>query len=276
MELLDSLLNRGDLVELVCGKLTIRPASGEKVPADWLDANSESFALTLAARANKPLYKYLNYTVGSYGKHKADGVTLRFINMETGEEAYVVFNADRTRSVTTTKGKAGSKLSGKQFKITKNMAFYKFWLRSGLSAPENKYLSEFHRVMGRLKSVFFTMVVNDGKADKNTIQALTIEKIEQPINRGKTGEELGEEVGKNRGRNEGKENNSNPYPERVRADFNRVPDELRIKLTSNYVSKVPLQSVTTPYSSNTGNNEGGAAVAQDEGVDEWLKAYNSS
>jgi len=196
--------------------------------------------------------------------------------METGEEAYVVFNADRTRSVTTTKGKAGGKLSGNKFKITKNMALYKFWLRAGLPAPENKYFSEFHRVMGRLKSVFFTMVVDDDKADKNTIQALTIANTEQPISRGKVGEELGEEVGKNRGRNEGKENNSNPYPEMVRADSNHVSDELRIKLTSNYVSKVLLQSVTTSSSSNTGNNKSGAAVAQNEGVDEWLRAYNSN
>lgn len=276
MELLDSLLNRGDLVELVCGKLTIRPASGGKVPADWLDANSEYFALTLAARANKPLYKYLSYTVGSYGEHKADGVTLRFINMETGEEAYVVFNADRTRSVTTTKGKAGGKLSGKQFKITKNMALYKFWLRAGLPEPENKYFSEFHRVMGRLKPVFFTMVVNDDKADKNTIQALTIENIEQSISRGKAGEELGEEEGKSRGRNEGTGSNANPRPERVTGDSNRVADKLRNKLISKHVSKVPLQSITTPYSSNTDNNEGGAAVAQNEGVDEWLRAYNSN
>lgn len=213
------------------GRLTIQPASGAKVPQDWLKAHSEELALAIATRANTPLYKYIGYTAGSYTEHKADGVTLRFINMATGEEVYAVFNVKRERVQNKRKGKAGAKLPAKQFRITKRMALYKFWLRTGLAEPETKYLSEFHRVMGRLKQVFFTMSASNGKADKSTIQGVTLTGNKQELIRGSTGERTGEEVGIN-GEKRGERKPSKPIQ---RAGYGRFP--LRVKYSAFKVNK---------------------------------------
>lgn len=143
MSLLDRLTSRGDLVALDRGRLIIQPASGATVPQDWLKNHSDKLATALATRANTSLYKYTGYTAGSYTEYKADGVTLRFISLATSEDVYAVFNVNRSRVQTTTRGKAGSKLSGNKFRITRNMALYKFWMRSGLTEPKANILVNF-------------------------------------------------------------------------------------------------------------------------------------
>ena len=276
MELLDCLTLRGDLVALKSGRLIIEPASGADVPDDWLKLHSDELALALATRASIPLYKYIGYTVGSYGKHKADGATLRFVSMTTGEEVYAVYNVDRGRIKDSAQGKAGSKLSGKQFRITEKMALYKLWLRAELPEPDRKYLSEFHRVMGRLKTVLLTMRVSDGAADKNTIQAVTVPAAEVHKNRGKVGDKTGEEVGKNGGKITGIENPAKPSNARHTGESNYVSDKVRLKLISKEVSKDALPSsntFNTTHSINTYNRSTTPIAPQDQSVDDWLNDY---
>lgn len=278
MKLLDRLTNRGDLVALERGRLIIQSASGVEVPSSWLKTHSDELALALATRANTPLYKYIGYTVGSYTEHKADGVTLRFINMATGEEVYAVFNVNRTRVQTTARGKAGSKLRGNQFRVTRNMMLYKFWLRTGLPEPERKYLSEFHRVMGRLKQVFFTMSANNGKADKSTIQGVTLTGNKQGLKGGSTGERTGEEVGINGGKKEGKGNPANPYSEQVTDDFHYGSNIVRLKLTSKHVSKEalhPINTLNTPRAKTPCDEQPRTLSPQEQSIEEWLAELNS-
>lgn len=278
MELLDRLTLRGDLVALKSGRLIIEPASGADVPDNWLKLHSDELALALATRSSVPLYKYIGYTVGSYGKHKADGATLRFVNMATGEEVYAVYNIDRDRIKGSAQGKAGSKLPGKQFRITERMALYKLWLRAGLPEPNRRYLSEFHRVMGKLKTVFFTMCVSDGVADKNTIQAATLPTAEVHKNRGKAGDKIGEEVGKNGGKIQGIENPANPISTGHTGESNYVSDKVRLKLISKEVSKDALPSsntFNTTHSINTYNRSAMPVAPQDQSIDEWLNDYAS-
>ena len=277
MELLDHLLSRGDLVALDNGQLTIQPASGRDVPEEWLEEYRDALALTLATRTNTPLYKYVGYTAGSYGKHKADGVTLQFANMKTGEEVYAIFNVNRERVQDSRKGrgKAGAKLPAKQFRITKRMELYKFWLRTGLAEPETKLLSEFHRVMGRLKSVLFVMSTNSNKADKNTIQAATITSMEQHENRGKVGGKTGEEVGKSEGKTTGSVNPAKPSATGLTDETNHVSDEVRLKLIRKEGSKDALQASNTLNTPSTKNTYSGVAP-QDQTTEQWLADYDSS
>lgn len=272
MELLDHLLSRGDLVALDKGKLIIQPASGAKVPASWLKKHGDALALALATRANTSLYKHIGYTVGAYGKHKADGVTLQFVNMATGEEAYGIFNANRDRAQDSLKGKAGTKLPAKQFRITENAGLYKFWLRTGLEEPERKYLSEFHRVMGRLKSVYFTMRFSDGKADKNTIQAANVTSIAGHENRGEIGEKAGEKVGKNEGKKLGSANPANPSATGLTDETNYVSEKVRLKLISKKGSKDALHASNTLNTPNTKSTYNEIAP-QEQSIDEWLSDY---
>lgn len=277
MSLLDRLTNRGDLVVLQRGRLIIQPASGAAVPQDWLKNHNDELATALATRANISLYKYTGYTAGSYTEYKADGVALRFINLATSEDAYAVFNVNRSRAQTTARGKAGSKLTGNRFRITRNMALYKFWMRSGLPEPKSKYLSEFHRVMGRLKSVYFTMVVSDGKADKNTIQGLTIIENDGELVRGKVGDKAGNQVGEKGGRLAGIEIPPNLYDTRATDDFNYVSNVVRLKLTRRHVGKSPSHPNNTlsTAQTNTIHNEKTSVAPQDQSVEEWLADYDS-
>lgn len=272
MELLDRLLNQGDLVVLDNGQLIIQPASGREVPEEWLEEHRGVLALTLATRANTPMYKYIGYTIGAYGKHKKDGVTLQFVSMTTGEEVYAIFNVNRERVQDSPKGKAGTKKAGKQFRITENMALYKFWLRTGLAEPERKYLSEFHRVMGRLKPVLFTMSTGGNKADKRTIKAATVTSTKRHENRGKVGDKTGEEMGKSGGKDVGIESPARPSSTGLTVESSYVSDKVRLKLISKEVSKDALpcsNTLNTPNTKNTYNE----VAPQEQSIDEWLSDY---
>lgn len=287
MELLDRLLNQGDLVALDKGKLIIQPASGRVVPENWLKERptgwsmdrDDTLAFTLAARAHIPLYKYIGYTVGSYANKnsRADGATLRFVNITTGEEVYAVYNIERNRIKDSAKGKAGSKLPGKQFRLkSENTALYKFWLRTGLAEPERKYLSEFHRVMGRLKTVYFTMRVSNGKADKNTIQAATVTSMRQCQSRGSLGEKTGEKVGISKGEITGNENPENPSATWFTDETRYVPVKARIKLTSREVSKDASLHSTRDIQGTLNTKLSFRYVPPHlQSPDEWLAEYNT-
>lgn len=284
MALLDQLLNRGDHVALDSGKLIIKPASKAAVPLSWLNIHGDELALDLAARAGMKLYRFTGYTVGSYGEYKAPGVTLRFAEIVTGEEVYAVFNVNRHRVRDTAHGKAGSKLPGSQFRITKHMALYKFWLSTGLPEPSTKHLSEFHLMLSKraLKAVFFTMCASDGKADKATIQGATAPGAEQQANRGQTGDRTGEEVGMeqgiNRVRKQGKGNTAKPCIVGLVDNSERVPEKVRLKLISKDVNKPALNTCNTPNREHVGSvvSDGDCSVTPEwQSVDDWLLEYEA-
>lgn len=272
MALLDRLLNQGDLVALDNGQLIIQPASGREVPEEWLEEHRDVLALTLATRANTSLYKYVGYTVGAYGKHKADGVTLQFVNMATGQEVYAIFNVDRERAQDSPKGKAGTKLPAKQFRVRKKMDIYKFWLRTGLEEPKQRHLSEFHVLMGKLKPVLFTMSTNGNKADKKTIQAANVTSTGQHEKLGKSLGKAWENVGKSLGKTNGSANPAKPSATGLTDETNHVSDEVRLKLIRKEGSKDALQASNTLNTPSTKNTCSGVAP-QEQSIDEWLSDY---
>ncbi len=171
--LVKSLLERGDVLEIVNGRLNIIASSGISVPRSWLKEYATNLVLELVAQLTIDTYIYDSYTTGRYGAKRYSGVCLQFINLLSGESAYIIFNADLDRVKTTAKGRKGSPLPNGQFRVGKRSEFYKFWNRVGQKLPPR--LSSFHDYMGNLKGAFYTASVADSeKLEKQSLSLLDI------------------------------------------------------------------------------------------------------
>jgi len=156
--LLKKLCNKGDQINIINGRLSLLPLSKKEVPQSWLKQNENILISEIAELFSIDVYTYNCYSTGFYGKHKSEGVTLQFLNLATGEEAFMIFNAHLLRTRSTSKHKAGELLPKGQFRVSKNMRFYKWWLSTKLKQPPR--LSSFHSYMGNLKQLFYTANVD--------------------------------------------------------------------------------------------------------------------
>lgn len=105
--------------------------------------------------------RFDSYKTGHYGQHRAGGVTLQFICETTGNNYYVIFNADLKRKRSTKKHKVGTPLPSGRFSVGRRSLFYKFWVSTGLPVPSR--LSAFNDRMGKLKAFVFTANISKGK-----------------------------------------------------------------------------------------------------------------
>lgn len=170
--LLGRLLDRGDEVALIRGRLIITPASGNQPPASWMAAHRRQLIAEAASMAGLLALDYIGYSVGNYGPKRAGGVTLQFCCMATGSEHYAIFNAHTQRSRTTKAGKAGEQLPKGQFRAGKQSAFVRFWESTGL--PYHR-LSDFHDYMGKLSSMIYTAEIAVGdRLDALSVRPLDI------------------------------------------------------------------------------------------------------
>lgn len=167
------LLQRGDAVAIEQGRLIIRPASGKPVPKHWLDQHGDQLIRQILQLLELTAYRYIGYSTGQYGKHKAAGVTLQFVSVTSGESGFTIFNADLSRSRTTASGKKGERLPGKQFRVSKSSEFYRFWLRTGLRVPQS--LSRFHGYMGNLRGLLFIAPVAGDRLIKSGIRLCEVD-----------------------------------------------------------------------------------------------------
>jgi len=112
-----------------------------------------------------------SYSTGQYGKHLKGGVTIQFIDMDTGAIYFVIWNVDLKRQRATKSDPKGSCYSGKQFSVNKKRKFFRFWhYTCGLPIP-SKGLTTFHDCMGKLKDIRFEAEVLEGeKLDKDTVK----------------------------------------------------------------------------------------------------------
>lgn len=152
-KLLRRLLERGDSLAIVNGKLEITPRSGRPVPAQWLREHAEQLVKVIAQLCQRDMYQYLGFTAGLYGEHRSGGVHLQFINLYTGEPYYTIFNVQANRARSTTYGQKSQPLPGNKFRVTKTQNFYLFWVSTGLPMPPR--LSSFHDYMGKFKGIVF-------------------------------------------------------------------------------------------------------------------------
>jgi hypothetical protein len=156
--LLAKLLHKGDEIDIVQGKLLIKPNSGLAVPLNWLKQNETLLINEICCLFNIVPLRYMSYTTGRYGAKKSQGITLQFCNLKTGEDAYIIYNASLERSRTNKNAKKGDPLPGKQFIVSERSGFYKFWLSTGLPLPKSP--SKFYECIGKLKPLVFTSAID--------------------------------------------------------------------------------------------------------------------
>lgn len=165
--LLETLLSRGDHIDIIKGKLVITSASKKPIPKNWLADNSTRLLVEVATLFDINVYIYDSYSTGYYGKHKSAGMTLQLTNIATGEESYVIYNVELVRSRNSAAGSKGDPLPKGQFRLSKKHKFYKFWLSTGLKiAPR---LSSYHDYMGNLKQLFFMPRLTNGNKIKDKL-----------------------------------------------------------------------------------------------------------
>ncbi len=97
--------------------------------------------------------EFESFSTGFYGVGFG-GVTLQFIDLVTGENYYAIFNAELSRKRATRRYQSGTRLPGKQFRISRRHLFYRFWRNTGLPVPPR--LGAFHDYMGNLRKLQFS------------------------------------------------------------------------------------------------------------------------
>ena len=116
--------------------------------------------------------QYLSYSTGLYGRKNAGGVTLQLLCERTGEDYYVIFNADIKRKRNFKDKKAGTLLPKGRFSVGRKSAFYKFWLSTGITIPPR--LSAFNDYMGKLKGLLYIAEIeSNNRLDACTLRLMT-------------------------------------------------------------------------------------------------------
>jgi len=165
--LLTLLLQRGDRVAVVNGRLSIEPASGEPVPAPWIKRNAQPILADVLKATGIDGMFLESWSTGNYGQSAHPGVTLQFRTVYD-LDAYAVFNAHLTYD----RGpKKGRRYPGKRFRVGRRSAFVKFWRRTDLALPK---LSRFWEFMGNLYGIAYQASRHQERIDKATLQPVTI------------------------------------------------------------------------------------------------------
>ena len=116
--------------------------------------------------------QYISYSTGLYGRKNADGVTLQLLCERTGEDYYVIFNADIKRKRNFKDKKAGTLLPKGRFSVGRKSAFYKFWLSTGITIPPR--LSAFNDYMGKLRGLLYIAEIDsNNRLDACTLRLMT-------------------------------------------------------------------------------------------------------
>ena len=121
--------------------------------------------------------EFESFSTGFYGVGFG-GVTLQFIDLATGENYYAIFNAELSRKRATRRHQAGTRLPGKQFRISRRHLFYRFWRNTGLPVPPR--LGAFHDYMGNLRKLQFSGELVAGKPNRlnaSSLQPLQINRL---------------------------------------------------------------------------------------------------
>lgn len=166
-QLLRQLLERGDRVLIVKGRLCIEPASGIPVPSEWLRAHSSDLTREILKTTGEDAVFYESFSTGCYGPRMAAGVTLQFRTLYECD-AYAIFNVGLTYVRGPRKGKP---LPGNQFRVGKRSHFHKFWQRCQLKTPR---LSRFADYMGNLEGIAFRASRSNERIDTGTITPITV------------------------------------------------------------------------------------------------------
>ncbi len=148
------LIERGNIIEVTQGKLVILPKSGRLVPKDWFKQNEKKLLADIAYITDRHAFMYHGYSLGKYGAHKHETLTLQFSEFKNMSDAYAAFNVSLKRQRASRNNEPkGSPLPKGEFSPPKAGEFVKLWMRTGL---RNYNPSRLCRYMGNLKGLTYT------------------------------------------------------------------------------------------------------------------------
>lgn len=175
-----ALFERGDIVSIENGLLTISQANGHQLFFSPFCAEAQPLTrevLTLSAQICA--LEYIGYSTGIYGQRKSPGLTLQFLDVVSRNEAYTIFNVDLARQRNTKAGRQGQPLPKGHFRIGRRHKFFGFWESTPLPMPRR--LSSFHDYMGKLGGLLFTgqkVEAKGARLDSGSLRPLSISAAE--------------------------------------------------------------------------------------------------
>jgi hypothetical protein len=169
--MLDSLLTRGDVVQVTDGRLDIKPASGEPIPEDWFTEFERGVVKEILDLTNRRVFVFTHW--GLVNTHNG-GIRLEFLDIMTGEVFSVFYGVCRKRVRNADSAKAGDSLKGKRdFRVTPRSKLEQLWERTGLEKPRRN--SEYRHKMRLLEGIYFqSEIAQPGLLDKDNLRPLTI------------------------------------------------------------------------------------------------------
>lgn len=120
--LLENLISRGDHIEVINGQLAITPVSKLEIPKQRIANNTDNLIIAITELCECDVYIFDGYSTGHYGSHKSPGITLQFVNIVTGEQCYVTFNAELKKVEQRSKEKKALAYLKANFVLVKNIS----------------------------------------------------------------------------------------------------------------------------------------------------------
>ncbi len=107
--------------------------------------------------------EYSGYTTGRYGDVKQGGIHVHFLDPDTGQTFYTIWNVDLSRKRAVNGKFKGSQYSRKQFSVSKRHKFFQFWYYTCKLPIPSRGLTTFHDCMGKLNQFVFEAEIKEGE-----------------------------------------------------------------------------------------------------------------
>lgn len=264
-EKVSSDIQLGATVQIHSGRIEVL-SDDKPVNTAWYESNEKAIIALITKELSMPAYEYESYSTGFYGPSKWSGVTLQYLEINSLEPAYIVFNADLEAKRSSVKKTKGAKKETGKFIIGKRSAFFKFWNEAGLAIPNNR-MSKICDRMSWLKPIIFTgEIQTKEKLNKQSLEPLMVSysTIHNLFSTDNTRTRYGQHTDKIRTRNSDKETQQTQQPQGLEPNQTTGFSNYGTRLNGNAV----IQSPITP--SNTLSNN-----PINQTVDEWLSDYES-
>lgn len=172
-EKVSSDIQLGATVQIHSGRIEVL-SDDKPVNEDWYASNEKEIIAFITKELSMPAYEYESYSTGFYGPSKWSGVTLQYLEINSLEPAYIVFNADLEAKRSSIKKTKGAKKETGKFIVGKRSAFFKFWNEAGLAIPNNR-MSKICDRMSWLKPIIFTGdIETKEKLNKQSLEPLMV------------------------------------------------------------------------------------------------------
>jgi len=276
MSLLNTALEFAKRVDVIKGRLVLEVEENRREKADWWSLeNEQKIIAEIASVLGISTFRYTgDYDTGNYktgiGSKTQPSVRLTFTDQTTGQEVPMFFNVDLTYARNTQSHRKGDALPKRQFRVSKNGAFVKFWQRT---VGELDRLSRPYKYLGNLKAIALVgelkqttqgqKLINDSVSPLNVSHQEIVRLTGYGHNSVTTRSQVGHNVDTMNGHKEIAETLSPPWLEED--SCTSLSDYVLSNKYNGYKG-----SFNNTYTSNV------SRPPHDQTLDEWLQEYDSA